>query len=119
MRRPRPTPMATLSERAFQSRPDAVGFGLPVRLLPSFSSAPQNVDNRENNDPNAIHEMPVERKHFGAFGLLRSNAAGQSKEKYDSQQEQTDNYVRGVQPHQGVVRGSKEIRGNSQSMFIN
>src|SRR6267143_685735 len=49
------------------------------------SSAAQNVNNSENDNPHGIHEMPVQGEHVDPSRLLRSDAPCQSEEQHDAQ----------------------------------
>jgi hypothetical protein len=42
-----------------------------VSLFILFSiSAPNQVNNREDHDPNCVHEVPIERKDINALGMF-------------------------------------------------
>src|SRR5215470_16823965 len=46
----------------------------------SLPSASQNVNDSENNDPDRVHKMPVQGKHFHTTGVLPSDSAGKGKD---------------------------------------
>src|SRR5579862_2983782 len=62
--------------------------------------------------------MPIQGKYIDASRVLRSDAPCQSEEKHDAQHDQSSSNVKGVQANERVVCRSKEIRGNSQPVFV-
>src|SRR5215469_11716572 len=84
-----------------------------------FSSAAENVNDGENNDPHGIHKMPVHGQHLDASRLLRRNATCQPEKQHDAQQDQSNSHVRGVQANQRVVRCSEKVRRDGEPVFVN
>src|SRR5215475_9868628 len=83
-----------------RTRGQAVGAGTSIsRGVPRLSltssvisnvaipllSASQNVDNRKDNDPNRIHKMPVQGKHFDTTGVVPSDPAGSRKDRHNDE----------------------------------
>src|SRR5580704_10098682 len=93
-------------------------FALQIVVLPSLSSAPQNVNHGENNHPHCINKMPIERKNFDARGLLWPDATRHAKQKHDREHEQTCGHMKTVQTDKRVVGSSKKVGGNGQSPFV-
>ena len=83
-----------------------------------FSSAPDNVNHGENDDPHAIHKMPVHGKHSDASGLILAYAARQTEEQHDDEHDQTGREVKSVQADQRVIGRSKEVGGDGQPAFV-
>src|SRR5262249_17383635 len=88
-----------------------------VSVAISFSSTAQNINHSENNYPNGIYKMPVQGKYVDTSGLLRTNSACEPEEQHNAQHDQSRDDVKGMQANQRVVRRSKKVRGNGQSMF--
>src|SRR5262249_26566904 len=72
-----------------------VAISSPSRF---WSSAANDVNDGENDDPHDIHEMPVHRKHFHTTRLMRADTTGQTEEQHDAQHDQTRADVKSVQP---------------------
>ncbi len=56
-----------------------------------------DVHHRENDDPDCIYKMPIERKHFDALGVFGFKLAHESEEQCQRQHEQADDDVKGMQ----------------------
>src|SRR5690348_4790040 len=113
--------------RALRSRvePESSGPFVPrvarlpflLLLLVSFS-ATHNVDDGEDDDPNAIDKMPVQRKHIDASRLIPPDTASQTEHKHDAKHDQTCGDVKSVQTDQRVISRSKEVRGDPEPVFV-
>src|SRR5262245_32135149 len=94
---------------------DAVGAGsstVSVRrcasaceLMFRFASctgvlAPDDVYDREHHDPHRVHEMPIERQHVDAVGVLLPHAAEPRECHHGREQDQADDHVKPVQSYQ-------------------
>src|SRR5262245_60433102 len=79
------------------------GTGCVVNAVPS---APDHVDDREDDEPDPVYEVPVERKHTHAGRVLPADVAD------DRHQDQAHDDVERVQADQRVVRGPEQVRGN-------
>src|SRR5215510_14054542 len=75
-------------------------------------SAPHDVDHSEDDDPDAIDKMPVQRKHADASRLIRADTARQPEHENDEEHDEACGHVKSVQTDQRVIRCSKEIRGD-------
>src|SRR5262249_33621986 len=53
----------------------------------AVSSAPDHVDDREDDDPDGVHEVPVERDHVHAGRLLAVDVAGDGEQRDDRHQD--------------------------------
>src|SRR5437870_3140003 len=103
-----PKQAATLSMRARRSRVDPRSFRpfvlrvtrLPFLLLLLVFSAPHYVDHREDDNPDAIDKMPVQRKHADAGRLVRADTACQPKDEHDAKHDQACSDVKSVQTNQ-------------------
>src|ERR1700730_14126407 len=112
---------ATLSAQVIPTRrghEDSAPFVPRIVGLPLLSSAPQDVNHRENNDPHRIDKVPVQRKHCDACGLTPTDTPSQAKKKHNRQHEQARGYVKAVQTDKRVVGGSKKVGGDSQPAFV-
>src|SRR5437867_580486 len=100
--------MATVSMRARRSRVEPRSFGpfvprvarLPFLLLLLVFSAAHNVDHGEDDDPNAIDKMPVQRKHADASRLITADTACQPEREHDAEHHQTCGDVKSVETNQ-------------------
>src|SRR5215475_12397231 len=63
----------------------------------SLPSASQNVNHSKNNDPDHIHKMPVQGKHFHTTGVLPSDSAGKGEDRYNDEHDQSCSDVKRVQ----------------------
>src|SRR5262245_6180190 len=91
---------------------------LPFLLLLLVFLAPDNVDHGEDDDPDAIDKMPIQRKHADASRLFRAETACQPEHENGEEHDQTCGDVKSVQTNQGVVSRSKEVRGDLQPVFV-
>src|ERR1700722_17614125 len=87
---------------------------LPFLLL-FFSSTAENVNYRENDDPDRVDEVPVHGKHANAARLILIYPAGQTKKKDDQKHEQSSGDMECVKTDERVIGRSKQVRGDRQA----
>ena len=63
-------------------------------------SSAHHVNNGEDDDPDSVHEMPVERQGPDALRMLRAHRAGERERKRDEHHDDTDHHMRSMQSHQ-------------------
>ena len=66
----------------------------PIRL------STEDVNDGEDDDPDSIDEMPVERKNFQTAGVLGSHGAIERKDQREREHDEADQDVRGMQADQ-------------------
>src|ERR1051326_339620 len=69
----------------------------------SYLSESDDVNDREHDDPDHVHEMPIEAQHVHTFGMFLLDRTGDGERHYDRQCEQSNNNVRGVQTDQREI----------------
>src|SRR6185295_12320136 len=67
-----------------------------------------DIDDRENNDPDRIHEMPVPRDHLDVFVMRFLQVTSQAQEQDQHQQRQPHDNVSGVQANQRIESGAEQ-----------
>src|SRR5712671_5964654 len=88
-------------------------------VIPSpDSSSGNNVNHGEDNDPDCIHKMPVQRKHIQTSGMLPADTPRQAEKEHDTEHEQTGGDVKRVQTNKRVIRGPKKTGRNGQPVFV-
>jgi len=80
-----------------------------------FLSAPDNINDGENDDPEDIHEMPVHGEHFDSARLIPVYAAGHDKDHHDQKYAQPSRDVKGVQSYERVIGCPEEVRGDREA----
>src|SRR5262249_34693210 len=100
-----------VSERSVFSEESIVAISCP--------STTDDVDDSENDDPDRIHEMPVQRQHVDTTGLIRTNTAGQTEQQRDQKHHKTGSHVKGMQADERVIGGTKEVGRNRQAVVVN
>src|SRR5262249_18071760 len=107
----------------------AVGAGISISkalrsddgtgcMATAVSSAPDHVDDREDDDPDPVDEVPVQSEHIDAGRVLPSDVAGDREQRDDRHQDQADDDVERVQADQRVVRGPEQVRGNREPVLV-
>src|SRR5271154_3189060 len=82
-------------------------------------SASNDVNDCEHDDPNRVHEVPVERQHMRALGVFLFDETAH-REGHDNQhRQQTSNDVGRVQTDERIERRAKEVRLNRESFVVN
>src|SRR5580704_4321952 len=118
----------TPEQKAKQSAPaiqspaqfrDVGRFVLSPATLPFLSSAPHDVNHGENYDPNGIDKMPIQRKHIDTAGLIFVDPSSQTKDKDDSEHDQSCSDVKRVQANKRIISRSEEIGRDRQPVFVN
>src|SRR6516225_8151884 len=84
-----------------------------------FFSSSDHVHHGENDDPNHVYKMPVQREDIHLPGVLLEYLAGDRQKHHQRQPHQTHGDMKSVQPDQRVIGGAKKIRRNRQSLLIN
>src|SRR6516162_10019872 len=107
----------------------AVGAGNSTKLgsfafsvcIPSamFFSSSDHVHYGENDDPDHVYKMPVQRENIHLPGVLLVYLAGDRQKHHQRQPHQTHGHVKSVQPNQRVIGRAKKICRNRQSTVIN
>src|SRR5215471_12747572 len=64
----------------------------------SLPSASQNVNDSKNNDPDRIHKMPVQGKHFYTPGVFPADPADKGENRHNNQHDHSHGDVKRVQP---------------------
>src|SRR4030095_15644674 len=110
---PRVTPSATTIGHG-------VGAGsamLPgsVDRLTACPSSSNYVDHREDDDPHAVHEVPVPGDELDALGMDGLEDAGACEDEAEAQHEESENHVRRVQADERIERGPEEIRTDREA----
>src|ERR1700722_20880970 len=87
-----------------------------MNLLPS---ATDDVNYGEHNDPDRIHEMPIQRKDVRPLAVLWFHFAQESENHANDENDQTRGDVKRVQADKRVIRRAKKIRAYGQVLFEN
>src|SRR5215471_20986114 len=66
----------------------------------SLPSASQNVNDSENDDPNRIHKVPVQRKHFHTARVLGADLARKGKDRHDDEHDDSHGDVERMQANE-------------------
>ena len=92
-----------------------------LHCVPPFCNlSAENIDDGEDDDPDGVDEVPVERQHLKPLGVLL--LCTQAKEENPSTSEsmmKPDDDVRGVQADQRIISGSEEIGVNGEAVVVN
>src|SRR6516225_2932550 len=95
-------------------------FAVSVRISSAmFRSSSDQVHHGENDNPNHVYKMPVQREHIHVLGVRLVYLARERQKHYQRQPHQTRGHVKCVQPNQRVIGGAKKIRRNCQSLVVN
>src|SRR5262249_33638792 len=87
-------------------------------IATSTSSAPDHVDDGEDDDPHRVDEVPVEGEHPDPRRVLADDAAGEGEDRHDRHEDEADDDVEGVQADERVVRRSEQVRGDREPVFV-
>src|SRR5215467_584732 len=68
-----------------------------ISLFLFVASASQHVNDSENDDPNRIHKMPVQGKHFYSRGVFFPDPAGQGEDRHNNHHDHSCSDVKRVQ----------------------
>src|SRR5207245_11036950 len=79
-------------------------------------STTDNVDHEKDDNPDDVDKMPIQRQRCDALSLHPGDIATEAQEQNQREQYQSHCHVHGVEPHQRVKRGPKEIRADGQVM---
>src|SRR5260221_318806 len=100
----------------------AVGAGTSISMAARFSislsSAPKHVDDGEHDDPDGVHEVPVEGQHSDPRRMLPADVPGDGERRDDRHENQADDHVERVQADQRVVRGPEQVRGDREPVLV-
>src|SRR5215469_1939428 len=95
-------------------------FAVSVRISSAMlRSSSDQVHYGENDDPNHVYKMPVQREHIHVLGVCLVYLARERQKHYQRQPHQTRGHVKCVQPHQRVIGGAEKIRRDCQSPLVN
>src|SRR5580704_4000682 len=83
-----------------------------------FSLTTDDVNDGEDNDPDSIDKVPVQRQDLNAFGVFFAYVAGDGENEHQQQGAQTDNHVRSMQADQRVERSAEEIGADGQPILV-
>ena len=87
-----------------------VVFGCSSCMVPPFCGlSAEDVDNGEDDNPDGVDKMPVEREHFEPAGVLAGERAGEREEQSEREHDEADDDVDGVQANERVKGGAEEI----------
>src|ERR1700760_4840939 len=78
--------------------------------------SPNHVNNGEDNDPNTVDEMPVERENFNAFRILGPKRLHERKNEASDEKNQADDHVKRMQADKRVVGCPKKICADRQAI---
>src|SRR5258707_13897423 len=92
--------------------------GATCGVAMAVSSAPDDVDDGEHDDPDDVDEVPVEGKHADAPGVLPADVSGDGEQRHDRHQSQADDHVQPVQADQRVVRGPEQVGGDGEAVLV-
>src|SRR6476620_7790079 len=73
--------------------------------LPRWSLAGQEVEEREQQDPHDVDEVPVQRGRLDGVVVTRRELAGHRSIQHDPEHDDAREDVRAVEAGQGEVRG--------------
>ena len=93
--------------------PTAIPSRSPFRRLPA-----ENVNHGEDDHPNGVDKMPIERQHFETLRVGLAHAAAQGEHESESQHDQADDNVRRVQTDQRVESSAKEIGADGKTILV-
>src|SRR5262245_49021498 len=85
----------------------------------SSSLASDDVNDREHDDPDHVHEMPIEAQHVRTFGMFLFDRTGDGEHHYDRQCEQPNSNVRGVQTDQRVEGCAEKVGLDGEAFVMN
>src|SRR5712675_2395916 len=83
------------------------------------SSATDDVDDQEDRDPHDVDEMPVQTQEVDARGMLSFDVAAGSQQRDGGEGHQADRHMERVQPDEGVVSRSEQVRTDRQPFVAN
>src|ERR1043165_4157950 len=63
----------------------------------SFRSTADYVNDCKDNDPDHVHEMPIEAQHVDTFGMFLLDRTSDGKRHHNRQRQQSNHDVRRVQ----------------------
>src|SRR5580698_5741830 len=91
------------------TRGQDVGAGISMFSGVSMASPldSNQVDNRENDHPNRVDEVPVHRQDLHPLGVLAPELRGETEDRYRSEGQQSDGHVKRMQADQRVIRGAE------------
>src|SRR6266404_8315300 len=85
----------------------------------SLPSASNDVDHRENHNPNRVHKMPIETENIHALGMLALDISKQCEQQDRQESKQAHHHVESMQSDQRKVSGPKQVGLNRESLVIN
>src|SRR6266478_9190059 len=83
------------------------------------SSATDDVDDQEDRDPHDVDEMPIQTQEVDARGMLSFDVAAGSQQRDRCERNQADRHMERVQPDEGVVGRSEQVRTDRQPFVAN
>src|SRR5438270_13746101 len=81
-----------------QARPGKSGYRFePKAWLRSFVASADEIEQREEINPNNIHEMPIKAGNFHAIVIFRRDFPDPRQNRHDTKQADADDHVQGMQ----------------------
>src|ERR1017187_237073 len=78
----------------------------------------EEVNNGEDDDPDGVDKMPVERKHLDPAGVFGGEAAGEREDEGQRKHDEADDDVAGVQADERVEGGAEEISADGEAVAV-
>jgi hypothetical protein len=79
----------------------------------------EDIDDSENDDPDAIDEMPIVGNGFDMLGVVGVQTPPKGGNEDSEEEEDADDHMEGVQANEGVKCGAKGICGEGEVFFEN
>src|SRR5665213_2642164 len=86
---------------------------IPFARLPA-----ENVHHGEDNHPDGVHKMPIDRQHVKAFRVGLGHMSAQGEHESESQHDKSHDNVRRVQADQRIESSAKQIGADGKTMLI-
>src|ERR1035438_3010848 len=78
----------------------------------------EDVDNGEDDDPDGVDKMPVEREHLDPAGVFGGEVAGEREKECQRKHDEADDDVAGVQADERVEGGAEEIGADGEAVAV-
>ena len=83
-----------------------------------LSLTTDDVNNREDDNPNDVDEMPIHGKGVDVFRMLLLDPMKQSEKQNREKADEPDGDVERVESNKGVIGGTEEIGGDGESLVV-
>src|SRR6185312_1699439 len=80
--------------------------------------ASDDVNDCEHDDPDNVHEMPIEAQHMHTFGMFLRDRTGYRERHHYQQCHQSNNDVRRVQTHKRVESCAEQVRLDCETFVV-